>query len=92
MQPAAQQAAATQPAGQPVPESAAATPVPAASSPSRPTGRRVAAAGSGLSERAQAEYHYVGRDLRNMAVLVAIMAVMLVVAVIVFNVTGIGAA
>lgn len=45
---------------------------------------------SRLSERAVEEYHYVGRDLRNIAVLVAIMAAVMVVAVIIFNVMGLG--
>jgi len=46
---------------------------------------------SRLSERAAAEYHYVARDLRNIGVLVAVMAVLLVVAVIGFSALGIGA-
>ena len=33
---------------------------------------RLAPIGSALAEAARAEYHYVGRDLRNMAVLVVI--------------------
>jgi hypothetical protein len=39
-----------------------------------------------------AEYHYVARDLRNIGVLVVVMAVLLVVATIVVNATGIGQA
>ena len=55
------------------------------------TNPRVTVAGpSRLSERAVEEYHYVGRDLRNIGVLVAIMAAVLVVAVIVFTVMGFG--
>jgi len=41
--------------------------------------------GSRLGEAAQLEYHYVGRDLRNTAVLVLVMAVLLAGAVIVVN-------
>lgn len=46
---------------------------------------------SRLSERAAAEYHYVVRDLRNIGVLLAIMAVLLAAAVIGFNALGLGA-
>lgn len=45
---------------------------------------------SRLSERAIEEYHYVARDLRNIGMLVALMAVILVVAVIAFSALGIG--
>jgi hypothetical protein len=52
---------------------------------------RFAVAGpSRLSERASAEYHYVRRDLRNIAVLVVVMAVLLGAAVVAFSVLGIG--
>jgi hypothetical protein len=44
---------------------------------------------SRLTERAIAEYHYVGRDLRNIGVLVVILTVMLAVAAIGVNVLGI---
>jgi len=68
---------------------------PAAPAPSargaRPDPRFAVAGPSRLTERAAAEYHYVIRDLRNIGVLVAIMAVVLVVAVIGFNALGIGA-
>jgi hypothetical protein len=68
----------------------------AASAPSmtrgaRPDPRYSVAGPSRLTERAAAEYHYVARDLRNIGVLVAIMAVVLLVAVIAFNAMGIGA-
>jgi hypothetical protein len=47
---------------------------------------RFAVAGpSRLSERAAAEYHYVTRDLRNIGVLVVLMAVVLGAAVFVFS-------
>lgn len=45
---------------------------------------------SRLSERAADEYHYVRRDLRNIAVLVVVMAVLLGAAVLAFSVLGIG--
>jgi hypothetical protein len=52
---------------------------------------RFAVAGpSRLSERAAAEYHYVMRDLRNIAVLVVVMGVLLAAAAIGFNALGIG--
>jgi hypothetical protein len=43
---------------------------------------------SRLTERAIAEYHYVGRDLRNIAVLAAIIAVALVAAWLVLPAIG----
>ena len=54
--------------------------------------RAMIAGPSRLGERAQAEYHYVIRDLRNIGVLVVVMAVILAVAFIVFNVFGIARA
>lgn len=52
---------------------------------------RFAVAGpSRLSERAAAEYHYVRRDLRNIALLVVMMALALGGAVFAFNALGIG--
>jgi len=45
---------------------------------------------SRLGEAARAEYHYVGRDLRNTGLLVLLMAALLAVAVIVVNLAGIG--
>jgi hypothetical protein len=52
---------------------------------------RFAVAGpSRLSERAAAEYHYVRRDLRNIGVLVVVMAVLLGAAVVAFSAMGIG--
>ena len=49
---------------------------------------RVAVGSSRLSERAVAEYHYVGRDLRNIGILAIILAALLAVATILVNVTG----
>lgn len=52
---------------------------------------RLAVAGpSRLSERAAEEYHYVLRDVRNIGILAAIMLVVLLVAVVVFNVLKVG--
>jgi hypothetical protein len=52
---------------------------------------RFAVAGpSRLGERAAADYHYVRSDLRNIAILVAIMAALLGAAVVVFGALGIG--
>ena len=52
---------------------------------------RFAVAGpSRLSERAAAEYHYVRSDLRNIAVLVVVMAVLLAAAVVAFSALKIG--
>jgi hypothetical protein len=45
---------------------------------------------SRLGEAARAEYHYVGRDLRNTGLLILLMAALLGVAVIVVNLAGIG--
>jgi hypothetical protein len=69
-------------------------PPPPPAAPAARAGRadpRFAVAGpSRLSERAAAEYHYVRRDLRNIVVLVVVMAVLLGVAVVAFSVLGIG--
>jgi hypothetical protein len=52
---------------------------------------RFAVAGpSRLSERAAAEYHYVRSDLRNIAILVVVMAVLLAGAVVAFSALKIG--
>jgi hypothetical protein len=61
----------------------------------RPKGRaadpRVTVTGaSRLGERAAAEYHYVQRDLRNIGILVVILAALLAAATIAVNVAGIG--
>jgi hypothetical protein len=70
------------------PARAAATPALTRGARSDP---RFAVAGpSRLSERAAAEYHYVLRDLRNIAVLVVAMGVLLALAVIAFSALGIG--
>jgi hypothetical protein len=58
--------------------------------PARADPRFAVSGPSRLSERASAEYHYVRRDLRNIAVLMVAMAVLLGVAVVAFSVLGIG--
>lgn len=67
---------------------------PAPAAPARRPGRadpRFTLTGpSRLSERAAAEYHYVLRDLRNIGMLLAVMAVLLAVAVIGFSALGLG--
>lgn len=53
--------------------------------------QRPAVSGSSrLDERAHLEYHYVGRDLRNIGVLVAIIVAVLIVATIALNALGVG--
>jgi hypothetical protein len=70
--------------------SVATSPRPAASVRGARANPRLAVAGpSRLSERAIEEYHYVRRDLRNIGVLLAIMAVVLAAAVIAFNALGV---
>jgi hypothetical protein len=53
-----------------------------------PTFHPVPGASSALGERGRAEYHYVVRDLRNIAVLTALMAVFLVAAWLALPATG----
>jgi hypothetical protein len=64
--------------------------VPASQRGSRVNPRLTVAGPSRLSERAIQEYHYVTRDLRNIGMLIAVMAIILVVAVIAFTALGIG--
>lgn len=58
----------------------------------RPGVARVASAigPSRLTANAAAEYHYVVRDLRNIGVLVVVMAILLAVATVVVHLLGIG--
>ena len=57
----------------------------------RPRPDYVGASGpSRLSERAVAEYHYVARDLRNIAVLVVVLAALLAASAFVVNMLGVG--
>jgi hypothetical protein len=102
--PAADASAASAPEGEPVETGdafeladarvRAATAPPLSSTPIR-RGRaadpRVTLGGaSRLTERALAEYHYVGRDLRNIVILMVVLAVLLVVATFAVNTLGIG--
>jgi len=73
-----------------VPAAASRTSVPASQRGSRVNPRVIVAGSSRLSERAIEEYHYVRQDLRNIAILMAVMAVILVAAVLVFSALGIG--
>jgi hypothetical protein len=70
-------------------ESPAAPPSPAPRA-GRADPRFLVSGPSRLSERAATEYHYVRSDLRNIAVLIVVMAVLLAAAVVAFNVLGIG--
>jgi hypothetical protein len=56
--------------------------------PRRVTPPLEAGIGSTLTSRERAEYHYVERDLRNIGVLLAIMAIGLVAAYFVFSQLG----
>jgi hypothetical protein len=56
--------------------------------PRRLVAPRAAFAGSTLTDRERADYHYVERDLRNIGVLTAVMAVLLVAAWLAFNALG----
>jgi hypothetical protein len=59
--------------------------------PRRVSAPTAAHAGSTLTSRERAEYHYVERDLRNIGVLTVVMAVLLLVAWFAFsalNLTG----
>ena len=72
------------------PAAASRTSAPASQRGSRVNPRVLVAGSSRLSDRAIQEYHYVRQDLRNIAVLMAVMAVILVAAVLVFSTLGIG--
>ncbi len=56
--------------------------------PRRVTRPSATSLGSTLTDAERAEYHYVERDLRNIGVLTAIMAAMLLVAWIAFSALG----
>ena len=55
---------------------------------SRPITASTASTGSSLNARERAEYHYVERDLRDIGILTAVMAVLLVVAYFAFSAMG----
>ncbi|MBI2777934.1 MAG: hypothetical protein HYX57_11830 [Chloroflexi bacterium] len=65
-------------------------PTPALTRGARSDPRFAVAGPSRLSERAAGEYHYVLRDLRNIGVLVVVMAILLAAAAIGFSALGIG--
>ena len=65
-------------------------PTPALTRGARSDPRFAVSGPSRLSERAASEYHYVLRDLRNIAVLVVAMAILLAVAAVAFSALGIG--
>ena len=78
----------TAPVSVPPPSAAS---VPAGRTPRRGTAIATELYGSSrLSEKAAAEYHYVVADLRNILVLSAVLAGLLVVAFVAVNVLGIG--
>jgi hypothetical protein len=56
--------------------------------PRRVTPPAAASAGSSLTSRERAEYHYVERDLRNIAILTVVMAAGLLLAWFAFSQTG----
>ncbi len=72
---------------------AAATPLATEGRPPapRPDPRTMQAGPSALGERARAEYHYVGRELRSIGLLTALMLIALIGAWVVFRLAGIGA-
>ena len=67
-------------------EAVAAPPAPRVTAPS--AARAYSAASSSLTDRERAEYHYVERDLRNIGVLTAVLAVLLVAAYFLFSAIG----
>ena len=56
--------------------------------PRRVVPPRAAVVGSTLTDRERAAYHYVERDLRNIGVLTAVMAALLLLAWLAFNALG----
>jgi hypothetical protein len=80
----ARQGPATPPAGT---SAVTARPEPAAPRPA--VSFATVPASSRLGENAREEYHYVGRDLRNTAILTLIMAGLLAGAVVLVNLSGI---
>jgi hypothetical protein len=68
----------------PEPRRAAPAPV----SAPRPAATSIYSTGSSLTARERADYHYVERDLRNIGILTAIMAALLLGAWLLFTATG----
>ena len=66
--------------------------VPAMAAPTSRAGGLVPrrAVGSQLTATERSEYHYVERDLRDIAILIAVMAALLFVAWLVFSASGLG--
>jgi hypothetical protein len=90
---------AASPAAVPTPSAAPAVPAPDSEpsvdamaapvkAPSTPRWQ-ASSSSSRLAESARAEYHYVGRDLRNTLVLMVVMAAILAVAVVIVNASGV---
>ena len=65
-------------------------PSPTAPAPARRDRGSMVSGSSALTAHAQGQYHYVGRDLRNIGILAAIMLAIVIAAFIVFNALGIG--
>lgn len=82
--------AAARPAPAIAPEAEPAAPqqTTAVASPRAAASASSTAAGSTLTLRERAEYHYVERDLRNIGILTALMAVLLIVAWVAFTAMG----
>jgi hypothetical protein len=57
--------------------------------PAMPSWTAYGGSSSRLAETAREEYHYVGRDLRNTAILTLIMAALLAGAVLLVNLSGV---
>jgi len=70
-------------------DSTASRQTPSADQPRRTAPVAYASAGSTLTVRERAEYHYVERDLRNIGVLSLVMVVLLIAAYFLFNALGI---
>lgn len=63
---------------------------PSPTAPARRDRSSMVSGSSALTAHAQGQYHYVGRDLRNIGILAAIMLAIVIAAFIVFNALGIG--
>lgn len=75
------------PAGDPTQDVSQVT-SPASPAPVRRPASSSTSAGSTLTSSERAEYHYVERDLRNIGILTAAMAAMLLVAWLIFSALG----
>ncbi|MGI8872353.1 MAG: hypothetical protein ACR2KI_07120 [Candidatus Limnocylindria bacterium] len=88
--PPTESAAPTQPPVASLSTSAAPAARSATAQRARPDPRLSLTGPSRLGDRARQEYHYVGRDLRNIGVLVALMGAILLVAFVILSATGLG--